>query len=91
MFCIWEALHKDQPGEEDLASLGRGLVSVLAGAVVGWVAGTTIDTGLPSNYDLLPQTISVEMEKVNGGKRPVIIEIDPVRFEQTGWIRVAAR
>ena len=88
-YWIWNAVHKDEPGEE--SELGRGIISVLSGAIVGWVAGTVIDSRLPSNFDLSPQTLFVEMEKADGAAAPHVIETDPARLRQIRWIRVALR
>ena len=86
IFLFWESVHKDQSGEE--GELGRGLMSLLAGAVLGWAAGTLIDSSLPSNYDLSPQALFVTMEKADDMDPPVTIEIDAAQFQQIRWIRV---
>ena len=87
IFLFWESVHKDQPGEE--GELGRGLMSLLAGAVLGWVAGTVIDSSLPSNYNLSPQALFVTMETLEGAGPPLIIKVDDSQFGQVRWIRVA--
>ena len=91
-YGIWNAVHKDEPGEE--SELGRGIISILSGAIVGWVAGTVIDNRLPSNYDLAPQTLFVTMERSDGTgapDAPFIIETDLAQLRRVSWIRVALR
>jgi hypothetical protein len=84
-YLIWNAL--DEPPIE--GELGRWLISISVGAVVGWVAGTAIDSRLPSNYDLSPQTLFFEMEKAEGTAPPLVVEVEPDRSGEIRWIRVA--
>jgi len=88
IFWIWTRVH--DPGT-DMGSLGQGFVSIAVGAIAGWVAGTRIDSRLPSNFDLSPQTLFVQMEKADGTTAPLVIEADAARLRQVRWIRVALR
>ena len=88
MFLVWNAADKP---EGEWGGMGQALISGTAGFIVGWVAGTVIDGRLPSNFDLSPQTLFVEMEKTDGAAAPHVIETDPVRLRQVRWIRVALR
>lgn len=89
MYMIWDSLiHKNA---QDEGELGRGFISILAGAVLGWVAGTVIDSGLPDNYDQSPQTLLVTMEKADGAGPPLVVETDASRIRQVRWIRVLIR
>lgn len=89
MYMIWDSLHKDDPQEE--GELGRGLISILAGTVIGWVAMTALDSTRPANYDLAPQTLFVTMEKSDGTNGPLIIETDGAQLRRVRWIRVSTR
>ncbi|MCX6566502.1 MAG: PEGA domain-containing protein, partial [Candidatus Aminicenantes bacterium] len=68
----WNPLDSPE-GEDDL---GRYFESILAGAILGWVGGIVIDSHSPSNFDLSPQTLFVEMEKADGTDAPGVIETD---------------
>jgi hypothetical protein len=88
-YAAWNAL--DDSVDSDLGGLGRGLISITAGAVAGWTAGTVIDRSRPSNRDLVPQTLFIEMEKADGDEAPLIVEKGREWLRQLRWIRIAAR
>jgi hypothetical protein len=89
MFLVWYAVDKP---EGDMGGMGQAFISAAAGFVVGWVAGTVIDSRLPSNFDLSPQTLFVQMEKADGATdAPFIIVTDLAQLRRVSWIRVALR
>lgn len=89
MFLVWYAVEKP---EGEWGGFGQAVISAAAGFVAGWVAGTVIDSHLPSNFDLSPQTLFIEMEKADGATdAPFIIETDSACLRRVCWIRVAAR
>lgn len=85
IYVLWHSVANGQHADGDF---GRGLMSLLMGAVLGWAAGTLIDSSLPSNYDLSPQALFVTMEKADDMDPPVIIETDAAQFQRVRWIRV---
>ena len=88
VFLVWYAVDKP---EGEWGGFGRALISAAAGFVVGWVAGAVIDSRLPTNYNLTPQTLFVTMERSDGTGALLVIETDPARLRQVRWIRVALR
>jgi hypothetical protein len=88
MFLVWSAVDKP---EGEWGGMGQAFISAAAGFVVGWVAGTVIDSHRPSNFDLSPQTLFVQMEKAIGKAAPFIIEADSACLRRVRWIRVASK
>jgi outer membrane lipoprotein SlyB len=88
IYAAWTSIQKPA---EDMGGLGQGLISITAGAILGWVIGTVIDSRLPTNYDLAPQTLYVTMEKADDESALLIIETDPARLGQLRWIRVGTK
>jgi hypothetical protein len=85
---LWE---KVSPGEDDLTPL---VYSYIIGLAVGWGTGVIVDRTSPRSFDLVPQTLSVEIEKVDNTEvetRPVVIPMDAETFRQLRWIRVVSR
>ncbi|NPV83773.1 MAG: PEGA domain-containing protein [Candidatus Aminicenantes bacterium] len=85
---LWD---KVSPGEDDLTPL---VYSYIIGLAVGWGTGVIVDRTSPRSFDLVPQTLSVEMEKVENTEaetRPAVIPMDAETFRQLRWIRVVSR
>jgi len=71
--------------------MGRAEISMLAGGIIGLVVATRKAHDKPWNYDLVPQTLYVEMEKVEARASPVVIQIEKEQLRQIRWIRIATR
>ena len=86
---IWDAFGG--PPEEGLGRLVRGFFSFLGGAVAGWAIGTSIDHTRPSNYDLTPRTLYVEMEKGDDILPPTAVVLERTELARIRWIRISAK
>ncbi len=86
-YAIWNGLA-DKP-TEDMGELGRAFISAAVGAVVGWTIATSIDAHSPSNRDLAPQTLFVEMEKSEAPAAPKVIHAPADRLGDVRWLRIA--
>jgi PEGA domain len=88
---IYLVLNEAFKPEEDLAGLGSAMISGAAGFVTGWIIGTIVDSRLPANFNLLPQTLFIEMEKADGTSLPLVVQVGPGEASRVRWIRVALR
>lgn len=84
-YAVWDWI--DKPAED--GELGRGLVSIAVGALAGWVIGASIDAHAPSNWDLAPQTLFIEMEKSEAPAAPKVIHAPADRLGDLRWLRIA--
>ncbi len=90
IYFAWHAAAGPAHGE--WGDLERGVISILIGAVLGWTAGTVFDATRPSNFDLEPRTIFVEMEKADGANQaPKLVWLEPADIQRLNWIRVAIK
>lgn len=85
IFVIWYSAAKP---EGEWSGMGEAAISAAIGAIVGWVAGTVIDMRGPSNFDLSPKTLFVEMPKADSPAPAWVIEMDLAEFRQVRWIRI---
>lgn len=84
-YAVWNAIDKlPEEGE-----LGRGLFSMAVGALAGWVIVTAIDAHIPSNRDLAPQTVFIEIEKSEAPAAPKVIHAPADRLGDIRWLRIA--
>ncbi len=86
-YAIWNAIA-DKPAE-DLGGLGRGMISAAVGAVVGWAIAASVDAHAPSNWDLAPQTLFIEMEKSEAPAAPKVVHAPADRLGDIRWLRIA--
>ena len=84
-YAVWDWI--DKPAEE--GELGRFLVSMAVGTVAGWAIVTAIDSHGPSNWDLAPQTLFIEMEKSEAPAAPKVIHAPADRLGDIRWLRIA--
>jgi hypothetical protein len=85
IYVVWTAADKP---EGEWGGMGQAAISAAIGAVAGWVTGAIIDSHSPSNFDLAPQTLFVEMQKTDAPAPPRVIEMDLAEFRQVCWIRI---
>ncbi len=88
---IYLVLNEAAGPDEDLGSLGRAMISGAVGFVAGWTIGTIVDSRSPGNFDLIPQTLFVEMEKGGAKSPPLVLQVGPEGAGRVRWIRVALR
>ena len=84
-YAIWNWIDEPAEGGE----LGRGLFSMAVGALAGWVVGASLDAHAPSNWDLAPQTLFIEMEKSEAPAPPKVIHAPAERLGDLRWLRIA--
>lgn len=92
LFYLWREAAGSH--SEDFEDLGRLLISCLIGGVVGWGTGVMVDRTNPQSFDLVPQTLYVEMERAESPgaeNEPAVIPVDAETFRQLRWIRVVSR
>lgn len=85
VYAVWNWI--DKPPEE--GELGRGLFSMAVGALAGWAIVTSIDAHIPSNRDLAPQTLFIEMEKSEAPAAPKVIHAPADRLGDIRWLRIS--
>ncbi len=85
IFLVWNTADRPQ-GE--WGGMGQAFVSAGIGALAGWALVTVIDMGSPSNYDLTPRPLVVEMEPADGRAAPRVIKMGADELRKTSWIRI---
>ena len=88
IFLIWNSAHR--PSGE-WGGMGQAAASAAIGTVAGWGLALVIDLRGPSNYDLMPQTLIVELEPARGGAAPRVIEMGREDLRKILWIRIEPR
>ncbi len=84
IFLVWNTA--DRP-EGEWGGMGQAFVSAGIGALAGWALGTVVDLRSPSNYDLSPRALIVEMEPADG-RAAHVIEMGADELRRTSWIRI---
>jgi hypothetical protein len=85
IFLVWNAAHRP---EGEWGGMGQAAVSAAIGFFTGWAAGIVIDLKSPSNYDLSPGTLAVELEPVGSPASLSVIEMDAEELREIRWIRI---